>query len=101
MEITVFAKNATSKDGRKFVRFITRLTRKSTGETFTSSVKFREDAGVPTVCPCNIVIDKKDANLQAHSYTTNDGEEAIGYTLWVSKWTMSDIPYEDHSLDDF
>ena len=107
MEIVVFAKNRTSKEGKKFTAYVTKLTKKN-GEEITAGVRFREDCGAPKAdeCPCCIEVDKKDANLNTHTQLVTDpdtGEErtAIYYTMWVMNWKKSDKIYEDHSLDDF
>ena len=102
LELTIFAKDGQSNDGRKYTRYITRLVRKSTGEIVTVSVKFRESCGAPNrdKCPMNIIVDKKNSNLQSRDYINKNGEPSIGYTMWISEWAEGS-PYEDHSLDDF
>lgn len=105
MELVIFGKKRTSKDGRDFATYFTKLTKKS-GETITTSVKFREECGAPSLkdCPMNIVVDKSKANFveKGITYTDADGaeHEAIDRTLWVSEWTEG-APYVDTSLDDF
>lgn len=102
MKVTVFAKKGTSREGKKFDRYIGRISRKN-GDEITVAVKFREDAGTPKAadCPMNIIVAKEDANLAAREYVREDtGEVATSYTLWVSKWTPGEA-YVDHSLDDF
>lgn len=101
MELTIFAKNRTSKDGKPFTAYVTKLTRKD-GTTLSTSVKFREDAGSPKkeLCPMNIIVERNDANLSPHSFMDENGELKTGYTLWIAKWKQG-AAYEDHSLDDF
>lgn len=103
MEITVFAKKRKTKEGKAFTSYLTKMVRKSTGETVTASVKFREECGSPKLesCPCNIIVDKKNANMSSQEYVREDtGEAAISYTLWVSAWEKGS-DYIDKSLDDF
>lgn len=101
MELTIFAKNRTSAEGKAFVTYLTTLTKK-TGEEMTVSVKFREDCGSPKKekCPCNIIVEKEDCNLAKRNYTDKDGNPALSYTLWISKYSDGS-EYVDHSLDDF
>ena len=99
-EITIFAKNRTNKDGKKFTTYLTTLTRKD-GTKVSASVKFKEEIGSPKEFPCNILVEKKNANLNERRYKREDtGDEAIGYTLWISDWKKGSA-YVDHSLDDF
>lgn len=100
MIITVFAKNRTTKDGRKFQSYITKLAKKD-GTTDTVSVKFPPDEA-PKEFPCNIVItDKGDCNISEKEFVnTETGVTGKGKTLWVKKYTMGE-PYVDHSLDDY
>lgn len=102
MEITIFAKKRESKDGRKFISYLTTLTKKN-GDKLTTAVKFREECGQPDAknCPMNIVCEKGDLNLSERNYVMEEtGEVRVGYTLWVSKWKPGN-PYVDHSMDDF
>lgn len=103
MEITLFRKNAYTKEGKRFDVFVSQLTKKD-GSTQYVTVKAGK-AGKPfdgDKCPCNIVIDKKDAHLQRRKYlNARTGEEGYSYTLWVNNYTYSDTEYIDHSLDDY
>lgn len=102
MEITIFAKKRTTKEGKSFYNYLSTLT-KIGGEKQTVSVKFREECGSPKAeeCPMNIIFDKHDANLSKHEFIREDtGEAAYGYTLWLSKWAPGG-EYVDNSLDDY
>lgn len=102
MKLAIFAKKRTSQDGRKFVSYLTTLTDRETGESITASVKFREDCGSPDAgsCPSIIEVPKGQCNINAKRYTNSQGEEGIGYTLWISEWKYLGA-YEDHSMDRF
>ena len=105
MQLSIFAKKRTSKDGREFYNYFTKLTRKD-GEEITTTVKFREEAGAPSgkECPCNILVDKSDCNFVEKGIVYKDengnDKDAIERVLWVSKWEDGE-PYVDKSLDDF
>ena len=105
MKLTIYAKRRTSHEGKTFYNYLSKLTKKD-GTKVAVSVKFKEDCGQPKpeLCPCNIIVDKQDANLTDRKYTTTNSDgleiEGIGYTLWVSKWTKGEA-FVDHSLDDF
>ena len=105
MELVIFAKKRTKKDGGDFTSYFTKLTKKS-GEEITTSVKFREDCGAPKreKCPMNIIVDKANANFVEKGITYEDAEgvehEGIDRTLWISEWEEG-APYVDKSLDDF
>lgn len=101
MQITIFAKNRTTKDGRKFVNFIARMTRRD-GSTITAQVKIPEEKRPRAdECPMNIIVHKDNANLAESTYIREDtGELATRYSLWVSDFERGE-PYVDHSLDDF
>ena len=102
MEITIFAKNRTAKNGQNFVGYLARLPRKD-GTTQTSAVKFRKECGAPDgdACPMNIIVERKDVNLSRRDFVNREtGEVSTGYTLWVSNW-KDGSPYVDHSLDEF
>lgn len=103
MIITVFAKSATSKEGKKYIIYLGRLTNKATGEEVNVRVKFREDCGQPRAdaCPMTIIVPKEAANLVTSTYTVEDkGEERTSRTLWIAKWSEGE-PYVDHSLDEY
>lgn len=104
MKITLFRKVRTTKEGKKFDSFITKLAKKD-GTEITASVKFSgdsRDAFDASLCPYIIIVDKQDANLSKRETKNEDtGEEHIFYTLWVKKYTVSDEKFVDHSLDDF
>lgn len=101
MELTIFAKKRKSHEGKEFYSYLTSLTRKD-GSTLTTAVRFRDDsAPKPSDCPCNIVVEKKNANLATSEFVREDtGEIATSYTLWVKAWTPGGA-YVDKSLDDF
>lgn len=113
MQINIFYKKGTSKDGRTFPIYLSTLTKKD-GTQISVNVKFREDAGAPEPkdCPCIVDIDKNYANLVIKDIVVEDESGEKGYlidengevkkrnTLWVASWTMVG-PYIDHSLDDF
>lgn len=106
MKLVIFAKNRTTKDGKKnFYSYFTKLTRKD-GEEITTSVKFREECGAPDgkKCPMNIIVNKSDCNFveKGITYTDDDGltKDGIDRTLWISNWSVGE-PYVDESLDGF
>lgn len=111
MVINVFAKQATSRDGRQFTNYLGRLTNNKTGEVKTVKLKFRQSAGAPDpdACPCTIRFNKTDANLSEKPIVNPetgdflldaDGNVKISSLMWISAWEMVG-PYEDHSLDDY
>lgn len=101
MQITIYAKKRTSKDGRSFYNFLTRLTNQKTMETITPQVRFNEgEAPKPEDCPINIVVPKGSSSLSTRTFTDRNGGQGIGYTLFVKEWQAGD-PYVDHSMDDF
>ena len=102
MEITIFAKRRTNKEGKTYYTFLSTLTKK-TGEKITASVNFREDCPrpKPEQCPMNIRFEKTDANMTMKQVTREDTGELIDvYKLWITAWTPG-AEYVDHSLDDF
>lgn len=102
MEIVVFSKARTSKDGRAFYSYIGKMTRKSTGEVLTVAVKFRRDCGAPDphTCPRVIQFDKSNANFTEKTFITDDGKTITSRTLWLSAW-MDGGEFVDTSMDDF
>lgn len=104
IKTAVFASKKRSKEGREFIVYTGRLTKKTDGSEMTVRIKFREDCGAPKpdVCPCIIQFDKTGANLSSKEYIDEaTGEYRTAYTLWVNAWSMTDEQYIDHSLDDF
>lgn len=105
MEVTIFAKKKTTKEGKGFYTYFTNLKKKD-GTEITTEVKFRESCGQPSGenCPMNIMFDKQDANFTEKPITYTDAEgvekDAISRKLWISNW-IEGSPYEDHSMDDF
>lgn len=110
MELTIYAsKKSYEKEGiqKSFYAYSTRILNKKTGEEEFFNVKFREDCGkpLPANCPCNIKVEKKDANITRRERVYNDretGEEknVIDRVIWVNAWTEGS-PFEDHSTDDY
>ena len=101
MEISLFAKKVTTKEGRTFYKYLSTLTRKD-GEQQGVRVCFTEDAPAPKPenCPCNIVIEKKDCNVSTRHYTDKNGNEREARTLWISGW-KNGSEYVDNSMDDY
>lgn len=102
MEITIYAKKRTTKEGKSFYSYLSILTRKD-GTKLTVSVKFRDECGNPKPenCPMSIKFDKRDANLSTSKFVHFEtGEVGTSNTLWVSAWEPG-TPFVDHSLDDF
>ena len=103
MELTIFAKKRTNREGKHFYGYLTQLTKKD-GSTQVVSVSFKESCGSPKPeeCPVNIKVNKSCANLTAKKFEREDtGEEAVSYTLWVNSWVRSETTYVDHSLDEY
>lgn len=103
MEIGIFAKKRTTRDGkREFYSYLTTLTRKD-GSTQTVTVKFRDECGKPKPedCPMNIKLDRSHVNMSHDNFLREDtGEMSVSYTLWVSAWEPGS-PWVDTSLDEF
>ena len=102
MELTIYAKKRTTNAGKVFFNYLTTLKRKD-GEEQTLSVKFRDECGTPRpeTCPCNIIVDKADANIAKRTFTREDtGLKDTALTLWISAWKMGSV-FVDTSLDDY
>ena len=102
MEITIYAKKRQSSDGKSFYAYLTRMTRKD-GTVDTMGVKFRDDCGAPKgeSCPCNIIINRGDANVTKGEYVREDTGDVIETrTLWVQHWERGS-EYVDTSLDEY
>lgn len=102
MEISIFAKERRSREGRAFHTFFATLTKKD-GTEVPVSVKFRKECGEPDAakCPQNIIVDKEHCNLSRKRFLNEStGELVETNTLWVSQWAGGS-EYVDHSMDDF
>ncbi|MBP5442649.1 MAG: hypothetical protein J6Y60_05360 [Treponema sp.] len=110
MKITIYAKKRSTKEGKTFYNYLSKLTNKN-GEEIPITVHFKMSAGMPNPddCPCVIEFDKKNANLskKERAYAKTDvvtgeviEEHYIDNQLWLSDWNMIGEA-EDHSLDDF
>ena len=101
MEITIFAKKRTTKEGKQFHQYLSTLTKKD-GTTETVRVAFRDvDAPKPETCPRNIIVGKQTSNMATRKYTVKEtGEIKESHTLWVYAWEQGS-EYVDHSLDDY
>lgn len=103
MKLLVFAKKRTTKEGKKFNTYISRLTKKDNTEV-TCAVKFREECGAPKPedCPCYIEVAKTACNMSTKEVVDKDtGAIYVNNTLWVSAWKMLPDKYEDTSMDEF
>ena len=104
MQIAIFAKKRTTREGKTFYQFLTTLTRHD-GTTETMRVAFRDVDGnaqpKPETCPRNIVVERDNANIATTRYTDNEtGEVKQRKTLWVTHWEPGE-EYVDHSLDEY
>lgn len=102
MKITVFAKKRTSKDGREFYTYLSKLTKKD-GTEMTVACKFPDELKPKAdECPLNIEFDKSSANLDHKTEVDKEsGEVYERNTLWIKKYDKSKEKYVDKSLDDF
>lgn len=100
MKITVYAKRKKTKTGKEFFTYLTTLTKKDGTEEMLE-VKFREECGAPKNCPCNIVVNKEDANISKQTITREDNGEVYEVKkLWITSWSSGE-PYVDTSLDEY
>ena len=104
MQISIFAKKRTTKEGKVFYQFLTTLEKKD-GTTETMRVAFRDVDGnaipKPESCPRNIIVEKGNANIATSKYTDNEtGEIKKRKTLWICAWRAGS-EYVDHSMDDY
>lgn len=105
MQITVFRKKVTPRNGNKpFFKYVTTMTKKD-GEKVYADVMFEDGVTIPSTFPCVIDLDKKQANLNSKDIDYTDektGEEKnfIRNTLWVKGYNNIS-EYIDTSLDDF
>ena len=95
--ITVFSKQRTANDGKKFKTYFSTLP----GDEKAMKVKFRESCGAPE-CPANIDIMQGECNISKETYTdVVTGEVKAVPVLWVSNFTMSKEAYRGTSMDKY
>lgn len=95
--ITVFSKQRTANDGKKFKTYFATLP----GDEKPMKVKFREACGAPE-CPVNIDLMQGECNISKETYTdVVTGEVKAVPVLWVSKFTLSKEAYRDTSMDEY
>lgn len=95
--ITVFSKQRTANDGKKFKTYFATLP----GDEKPMKVKFREACGSPE-CPANIDLMQGECNISKETYTdVVTGEVNAVPVLWVSNFTMSKEAYRDTSMDKY
>lgn len=102
MKLTIYGKKIEKKDGTKFVRYTTTLTRNDSELTF-ANVKFNDGVVAPKyeACPINVIIEKDKASLSKKRWESGD-ETGYNYTLWVKEWKEDKgNPFRDSSLDDY
>ena len=101
MKITVYAKKRSTKDGKTFYTYISKLPKKD-GSTVTASVMFPEDnKPKPDACPCNIEFKHENANLDRKTDVAEDGNVYERNTLWLKKFEFSAEKFVDTSLNEF
>ena len=105
MKINVFRKTKTTKKGKKFDIYLSKLTNKATGEIVSVQVKFVGQAqthieNININYPLTIDFDKANANLSTEEITTDSGETFIRTNLWITKLNKIEA-FVDSSLTDF
>lgn len=105
MKINVFRKTKTTKKGKKFDIYLSKLTNKRTGEIMHVQVKFVGQAQTDIEnsnikYPLTLDFDKANANLSTEEIATDSGETFIRTNLWITKLNKIE-QYVDDSLTDF
>lgn len=104
MKVTLFRKQRTSKDGRKFDIFVSTLDKKDGTKQYVT-VKYsggdKSKEFDSTKTPYIIIVEKTNANLQVKHWTDKNGHDREDVTLWIKDYTVSSEKYVDHSLDEF
>lgn len=105
MKINVFRKTKTTKKGKKFDIYLSKLTNKRTGEIMSVQVKYVGQAQTDIEnsnikYPLTLDFDKEKANLSFEEITTDSGETFIRNNLWITKLNKIE-QYVDDSLTDF
>lgn len=100
LTLNVFKKERTTKEGKKFNAYLTRITNKETGEEISASLKFEDGVSVPKDYP--VRIDVINGSVSKRKYTDEKtNEEKVGFTVWVRDWKPSDEEYVDNSMDEW
>ena len=95
--VTVFSKQRTAKDGKKFNTYFTTMP----GDEKAIKVKFRQACGAPE-CPANIDLIQGKCNISKETFTdVVTGEVKSVPVLWVSEYTLSKDVYRDTSMDEY
>lgn len=100
MKLTIFGKTRLTSEGKPFVTYLTRLAKKDK-TLVTVQVKFRQGCQAPQATPSIILVDRKDCSMAERVVHTEDGQDLLGRTLWISAWQPSGEVYVDHSMDDY
>lgn len=104
MKITIFGKKQETNEGKKFVKYTSKIKKKDGIEQFVT-VKFNEGTPMPKFdeLPLNVIIRKEDASLAKKYWESEDGEKSgWNFTLWVRDWVVDEgNPFVDRSLDDY
>ena len=105
MKINVFRKTKTTKKGKKFDIYVSKITNKRTGEIIHVQVKYVGQAQTDIEnsnikYPLTIEFDKANANLSFEEITTDSGETFLRNNLWITKLTNIE-QFVDNSLTDF
>lgn len=105
MRINVFKKTKTTKKGKKFDVYLSKLTNKKTGEILNVQVKYVGQAQTDIEnsnikYPLMLDFDTANANLSFEEITTDSGNTFIRNNLWITKLNKIEH-YVDNSLTDF
>lgn len=105
MKINVFKKTKTTKKGKKFDIYLSKLTNKKTGEILDVQVKYVGQAQIDIEnsninYPLTLDFDRTNANLSTKGITTDSGGTFIRNNLWITKLNKIE-QYVDDSLNDF
>lgn len=105
MKIDVFKKTKTTKKGKKFDIYLSKLTNKKTGEIINVQVKYVGQAQTriensAIEYPLTIEFDRENANLSFEEITTDSGDNFVRRTLWITNINRIEN-FVDSSLTDF
>lgn len=105
MKINVFKKTKTTKKGKKFDIYLSKLTNKTTGEILNVQVKYVGQAQTDIEnsnikYPLTLDFDKANANLSEEVVELDNDVTFIRNNLWITKLNKIE-QYVDNSLTDF